>query len=279
MTDRPHRRVAVIFGGRSAEHEVSVASAQSVLAALDPARYDVVTIGIDKQGRWHRLDALPGPGGTTEGLPAIGIDDGPEVALARRPGEAALVAEDGTRQRIDVVFPVLHGPFGEDGTIQGMLELAGVPYVGSGVLGSALGIDKAVQKVLFTAWGLPVAPFEVVHERDWQRDRESVEARATSLGLPLFIKPATLGSSVGITKVKQPDEFRPAVEVALSYARKAVVERSVELPRRLVWRSPPTCPVRSRERSGGWRWRPSRPSRRPAWPGSTSSSALRRRSW
>jgi D-alanine-D-alanine ligase len=220
------RRVAVIFGGRSAEHEVSVVSASSVLKSLDPERFDVIPIGIDKEGRWHRLAVLPAaaPGE----LPAIAGHDGAGVELSQDPGDNALVADDGTRQEIDVVFPILHGPYGEDGTIQGMLELAGVPYVGAGVLASAVGMDKAVQKVLFTAAGLPVVPHEVVLEREWEDDREAVEARAAGLGLPLFVKPATLGSSVGITKVKTLDELPAAVEVALSYERKALVERSME---------------------------------------------------
>jgi D-alanine-D-alanine ligase len=221
------RRVAVVFGGRSAEHEVSVVSARSVLEALDPDRYEVLIVGIDKRGRWHRLNALPsGPGGGV--LPAVAGDEGLGVALAREPGESALIADDGTRTEIDVVFPILHGPFGEDGTIQGMLELADVPYVGAGVLGSALGMDKAVQKVLFQAAGLPVVPHEVVHEREWEEDRESVEALAAGLDLPLFVKPATLGSSVGITKVRSMDALAAAVEEALSYARKVLLERSME---------------------------------------------------
>jgi D-alanine-D-alanine ligase len=229
MTGAPRkkRRVVVVFGGRSAEHEVSVVSAGSVLRALDPGRYEVLTIGIDKQGRWHQLAALPG-GRSGEALPAVRAEEGQGVALSREPGDAALVADDGSRTDIDVVFPILHGPHGEDGTIQGMLELAGVPYVGSGVLGSAVGMDKAVQKTLFRAAGLRVVPHEVVHEREWEEDRDAVEARAAALGLPLFVKPATLGSSVGITKVKQLDEFAAAIEEALSYARKAVVERSID---------------------------------------------------
>jgi D-alanine-D-alanine ligase len=216
----------VIFGGRSAEHEVSVVSARSVVDALDPERYDVLLIGIDKQGRWHRLDELPArqPGE----LPAVTEESGPGVSLARDPGESAIVSETGERREIDVVFPILHGPFGEDGTIQGMLDLAGIPYVGAGVLGSALGLDKAMQKTLFTAAGLPVVPHEVVHEREWEEDREAVEARAAGLGVPVFVKPATLGSSVGITKVKRPDDLPAAMEEALSYARKAVIEASME---------------------------------------------------
>ena len=229
----PKRRLAVIFGGRSAEHEVSLASAQSVIEALDPERYEVLAIGIDKRGRWHRIRALPGRSEGGGALPDVRVEDGPGIALARQPGDRVLVDDDGTRNEIDVVFPVLHGPYGEDGTIQGMLELAGIPYVGAGVLGSAVGMDKAVQKVLFAAAGLPVGPYEVVHEREWEEDRESVEARVAGLGLPVFVKPATLGSSVGITKVKTLDDLAAAMEEALSYARKAVVERSEEAAREI----------------------------------------------
>ena len=172
------------------------------------------------------MPALPS-GGSEGELPAVG-ETGPLVALSPERGDPALVADDGTRREVDVVFPVLHGPYGEDGTIQGMLELAGVPYVGTGVLGSAVGMDKAIQKVLFRAAGLPAVSHEVVYEREWEDDREGVEARASALGLPVFVKPATLGSSVGITKVKDAGDLPGAIEEALSYARKAVVEQSME---------------------------------------------------
>ncbi|TMK98759.1 MAG: D-alanine--D-alanine ligase [Actinobacteria bacterium] len=224
----PKRRVVVVFGGRSAEHEVSVASARSVVNALDPRRYDVLLIGIDKRGRWHQLPELPAAPRAGGELPGVTGEEGPGVSLARDPVESAIVNEQGERTQIDVVFPILHGPYGEDGTIQGMLDLAGIPYVGAGVLGSALGIDKAVQKVLFVAAGLPVVPHEVVHEREWEEDREGVEARAAGLGLPLFVKPATLGSSVGITKVGNLEDLPAAMEEALSYARKALIETSME---------------------------------------------------
>lgn len=224
---RARRRVAVVFGGRSAEHEVSVVSARSILQALDPQKYEVSLIGIDREGRWHLLPALPAPEPAL-GLPTVREEEGKEVALSRVPGERALVADDGTRSEVDVVFPVLHGPFGEDGSIQGMLELAGVPYVGAAVLASAVGMDKAVQKVLFTAAGLPVVPHLVVHETEWEEDHAGVEARGLALGLPLFVKPATLGSSVGITKVKKPEELPAAIEEALSFGRKILVERGME---------------------------------------------------
>jgi D-alanine-D-alanine ligase len=219
----PRRRVAVVFGGRSAEHEVSVTSARSVLAALDPERYDVLTVGIDRDGRWHAIGVLP----------AVAVDEGPSVALSREPGDAAIVTDDGRRMEIDVVFPLLHGPFGEDGTIQGLLEIAGIPYVGAGVLASAVGMDKAVQKTLFEAAGLTVVPHQAVYERDWERDRTGVLERATDLGLPVFTKPAALGSSIGITKVKRVADLPAAIEDALAHSGKALIERSMEGAREL----------------------------------------------
>jgi D-alanine-D-alanine ligase len=227
---RPKRiRVALVFGGRSAEHEVSVVSARSVAEALDPDRYDLLAVGIDKEGRWHLLPAPPAlEPGSTAALPSVLPDAGSEVALAREPDARELVGPSGEREPIDVVFPILHGPFGEDGTIQGLLELAGVPYVGGGVLASAVGMDKAVQKVLFDAAGLRVVSHLVVHEREWLEDPESVEAGAQSLGYPVFVKPAALGSSVGITKVRDSGELGPAMKEAFGYGRKALVERSIE---------------------------------------------------
>lgn len=223
------RRVAVLFGGRSAEHEISCISARSVIEALDPDRYEVVPIGITRQGTWH---LLPGPPALVAGgggeLPSVTSEQGAEVSLAGEPGASALVDEGGARSDVDVVFPVLHGPFGEDGSVQGLLDLAGVPYVGGGVLASAVGMDKAVQKVLFVAAGLSVAPYELAHEREWSEDPEAVEARAEHLGYPVFVKPATLGSSVGITKVKEPSALSDAVARAFRYARKVLVEQAVE---------------------------------------------------
>jgi D-alanine-D-alanine ligase len=225
------RRIVVLFGGRSAEHEVSVISARSVLDALDPERYEAIPIGVTKQGRWRSMPAGPpalGARVAPTGLPGIEPETGSEVSLDQGPGSQALVAPDGSRTEIDVVFPVMHGPFGEDGSIQGFLEMAGVPYVGAGVLGSALGMDKAVQKVLFAAAGIPVAEHEVVRERDWEEDAERVHARAEHLGFPLFVKPAALGSSIGITKVHDPQSLRPALEEAFRHGRKAVLERAIE---------------------------------------------------
>jgi D-alanine-D-alanine ligase len=225
------RRVVVLFGGRSAEHEISVISARSVLGALDAERYEPIAIGVTKEGRWVLMPGgppeLPGAGTAAE-LPSVGAGAGSEVALDQDPGARAIVAPDGSRTPVDVVFPVMHGPFGEDGSIQGFLEMAGVPYVGAGVLGSAVGMDKAVQKVLFQAAGLAVVDHEVVHEREWEEDPERVEARAEHLGYPLFSKPATLGSSVGVRKVVDPEGLRGALEEAFRYGRKAVLERAVD---------------------------------------------------
>ena len=224
------KRIAILFGGRSAEHEISVISARSVIDALDPERYEVVPIGVTKQGHWQLMPGGPPalPPGSREALPEVTERSGPEVALDQEPGSQTLVAEDGSRTPIDVVFPVMHGPHGEDGSIQGFLEMAGVPYVGAGVLASAVGMDKAVQKVLFRAAGIPVVEHEVVHEREWEEDPEAVEARAAHLGYPLFAKPSTLGSSVGVTKVHETGQLRGALEEAFRYGRKALLERSVE---------------------------------------------------
>jgi len=224
------KRIVILFGGRSAEHEISVISARSVMDALDPERYEVVPIGVTKQGHWQLMPGGPPAlaSGSPEALPEVTERSGPEVALDQEPGSQTLVAEDGSRTPIDVVFPVMHGPHGEDGSIQGFLEMAGVPYVGAGVLASAVGMDKAVQKVLFRAAGIPVVEHEVVHEREWEEDPEAVEARAAHLGYPLFAKPSTLGSSVGVTKVHETGELRRALEETFQYGRKALLERSVE---------------------------------------------------
>jgi D-alanine-D-alanine ligase len=221
------RRVLLVFGGRSAEHEVSVVSARSVLEALDPERYEVVAVGIDKEGGWH---LLPGPPALPEGgaLPAVAAGAGSDVSLDRVPGSRELVSSSGDREPIDVVFPLVHGPFGEDGTLQGLFEMAGIPYVGAGVLASAVGMDKAVQKVLFSAAGLPVVPHQVVTEREWREDPEAVTARAEALGIPMFVKPAALGSSVGITKVKTPGDLEPAMREAFRHGRKALIEQGAE---------------------------------------------------
>jgi D-alanine-D-alanine ligase len=221
------RRVAVLFGGRSAEHEISCISARSVIDALDPDRVEVIPIGITREGRWHLLAGpLPLPAESGR-MPEVTDDAGALVELASEGGTGELVAADGRREPVDIVFPVLHGPMGEDGAVQGVMELAGVPYVGAGVLASAVGMDKDVQKALFARAGLPVGPYEVVREPEWREDAEGVAARAEGLGYPLFSKPATLGSSIGVVKVHGPDELDAAVDEAFRYARKAVLERAV----------------------------------------------------
>jgi D-alanine-D-alanine ligase len=221
-------RVAVLFGGRSAEHEVSCISARFVIDSLDPDRTEVVPIGISRDGRWHRLSGPPALPAETGRMPEVTDGSGTAVELAAEAGARELVAADGSREPIDVVFPVLHGPFGEDGTVQGLLELAGVPYVGAGVLGSAVGMDKDVQKRLFLQARLPVGPFETVHEKEWADDPESVDASAQALGYPLFTKPATLGSSIGVSKVLAPEGLASGLEEAFRYARYALVEKAAE---------------------------------------------------
>ena len=220
------RRVVVLFGGRSAEHEISCLSARSVIDALDPVHNEVIPVGITKEGRWRLQAGPPALPSETGHMPEIADGSGAAVELAGDRG--ALVDAAGARAPIDVVFPVLHGPFGEDGVVQGLLELAGVPYVGAGVTGSALGMDKGLQKAVWTAAGLPVVPHEVVREPEWDEDRERVVGRAEALGYPLFTKPATLGSSVGISKVHRGAELDAAMAEAFRYARKAVIEKGLE---------------------------------------------------
>ena len=221
-------RVLVLFGGRSAEHEISCISARSVMDALDPERFEVIPVGITREGRWQVMAGPPALPVETGRMPEVIEGSGTSVELSAHGATREVVGADGSRASVDVVFPVLHGPMGEDGAVQGMLELADAPYVGAGVLGSAVGMDKAVQKVLFAAAGLPVVPSEMVREPEWQEDPEGVGARAAALGYPVFVKPATLGSSVGITKVHEPAELDAAMAESFRYARKAVVERGIE---------------------------------------------------
>jgi D-alanine-D-alanine ligase len=221
-------RVAVLFGGRSAEHEISCLSARSVIDALDPGEVEAIPIGITREGRWHRLSGPPALPSETGRMPEVTGDVGSSVELAGETASSELVAADGSREHVDVVFPVLHGPGGEEGAVQGLLELAAVPYVGSGVLGSALGIHKDVQKRLLRDAGLPVGPYEPVHERDWSDDPWAVEAAARALGYPLFVKPATLGSSVGVSRVDREAALAGALEEAFRYAREGLIEKAAE---------------------------------------------------
>ena len=213
MTER--LKVALLFGGRSGEHEVSVRSAASVAAGLAP-RHEVLPVLIDHAGRWWLQDApTPAPAG---GRPVF-LMASPEDGGALRGLEGALVVA-----RPDVYFPVLHGPYGEDGTIQGLLDLAAVPYVGSGVAASAAAMDKELMKGLFAAAGVPQTPHRVLRRADLPRAAQLV----SGLGLPLFVKPANLGSSVGVSKVKVGSELQPALDAAFAYDRKVVVEAGVD---------------------------------------------------
>jgi D-alanine-D-alanine ligase len=227
------RRVVVLFGGRSSEHEISCLSARSVIDALEGEDVEVVPIGIARDGRWFVLPGPPALPSETGRMPKVVADATALARLAGDDGTPALVLADGSRSAVDVVFPVLHGPRGEDGAIQGLLEVAGVPYVGAGVLGSALGMDKAMQKALWAAAGLPVVPYVVVGEPEWLDDEEGVLARATALGFPLFTKPASLGSSVGITKVATAEELPAAIATAFRFERKMVIEHGIESVREI----------------------------------------------
>ncbi len=216
-------RVGVLFGGRSGEHEVSLASAASVMRGLDPDKYEAVPIGITKDGHW-----LIGEG-AVKMLPEV-LKGGRRVMLAADPTEAALVPLDrgAGAQRLDVIFPVMHGTFGEDGTIQGMLELAGLPYVGAGVLGSAVGMDKDVSKRLCQDAGIPVVPWVTVHRWRWEKEPEAIKAEIEAkFEYPVFVKPATLGSSVGMSKVHNVEELTPAISLACEYGMKIMVEKAM----------------------------------------------------
>jgi D-alanine-D-alanine ligase len=237
-------RVGIIYGGRSGEHEVSVASAAAVFQNLDPERYLPIPILIDKDGRWA-LPARP---------PAISVaaeviqagrkamsEPSREAHLIAHPGGDTLLTVDRRENGavvsglgLDVVFPVLHGPYGEDGTVQGLLELANVPYVGAGVLASAVGMDKAAMKKVFAADHLPICDYEVVLARDWRRDERAIMSTiGTRLGFPVFVKPANLGSSVGISKARHATELRDAINLAAEFDRKIVIEAAVPKAREI----------------------------------------------
>ncbi|MBO3746305.1 D-alanine--D-alanine ligase [Streptosporangiaceae bacterium NEAU-GS5] len=222
-------RVAVVFGGRNSEHAVSLMGAGSVLEVIDRERYEIIPIGIATDGRWV-LGAPDQSYAIEDGaLPAV-VDSGAALAL---PSEGGLVALDPGRiprslGEVDVVFPVLHGPFGEDGTIQGLLEMAGVRYVGSGVLASAVGMDKAYMKLLLKGAGLPVGPYVVVTDRAWRTDRPRVLKEIEELGWPVFVKPSRAGSSQGISKASTPEELEDAIDLAREHDPKVLVEAAIE---------------------------------------------------
>ena len=240
-------RIGVLYGGRSGEHEVSLASAAAVFANLDRTRYEPVAIRIEKDGRWSIADRPPIAASAAEVIEqsrveaARQIRSGREVHLIARPSEETILsikrapansAEPSealvTGMQVDVIFPVLHGPYGEDGTVQGLLELANVPYVGNGVAASALGMDKALMKMMFAAHGLPNCKWLMVTRHAWERRPDNILATLErTLGFPMFVKPANLGSSVGISKARDVDGLRTAIALAGEFDRKVVVEAAV----------------------------------------------------
>lgn len=246
-------RVGVLYGGRSGEHEVSLASAAAVFANLDRSRYEPTAIRIEKDGRWLLADRPPSAASAAEVIDqmrseAARLRTGRDVVLPARPGDDTLMLIDRRSPRtddaealvsvtglaLDVIFPVLHGPYGEDGTVQGLLELANVAYVGCGVLASAVGMDKAVMKTLFRAAGLRVPDWIVVRSHEWDADRAGLAARIEeALPYPLFVKPANMGSSVGVSKAHDRATLSTAIDHALEFDRKVVVEAAVADAREL----------------------------------------------
>jgi D-alanine-D-alanine ligase len=234
---RKKLRVGVLFGGRSGEHEVSLRSARSILQAIDRKKYEVVELGISKQGRWLQSGAareLLGSGTAAAAAGAGASGEGVGDTDAGRESGLSIVtaaAEPGSGSGLDVVFPVLHGTFGEDGTVQGLFELADVAYVGSGVLGSASAMDKDAMKRMFLAAGLPLTPHVTLLRSEWKMDaKRCVRAVEKALTYPVFVKPANLGSSVGISKVKARGELAAAMDLAASFDRKIVIEQGVGGP-------------------------------------------------
>lgn len=255
-------RVGVIYGGRSGEHEVSLASAAAVFSHLDRTRYEPVPIRIDKEGRWTIADRPPNAMSAADVIEQARVEAGHarlaeaaranralrEVHLVARPSEETILNIDRSKGRkgeddsralvtgvgLDVIFPVLHGPYGEDGTVQGLLELANIPYVGCGVLASALGMDKQMMKVVFAARGLPQVDYVAVRRNDWVADRQAVlQAILTRLPFPVFVKPANLGSSVGISKAKDAAGLEAALDLAAEYDRKIVIEAGIDRAREI----------------------------------------------
>ncbi len=215
----PPIRVGVLFGGRSTEHEVSLSSGKAIMAGLDPQKYEVCPILVTKSGEWLALPAPDAPAG-----------DGEEVLFSATPtGETLRYASSHASLHIDVFFPIIHGTFGEDGTLQGMFELAEVPFVGSGCASSAISMDKAVAKAVLRAAGLPVLPALTLHREAWDEARGAVEKEAAAkIGYPLFVKPASSGSSVGIHRVEHPREVRDAVHDAFRFDRKVLIEEHAQ---------------------------------------------------
>jgi D-alanine-D-alanine ligase len=233
-TDAPPRKptVAIVFGGRSSEHAVSCSTAAGVMQAIDRDIYEVLPIGIAKDGRWVLASGDTGALELTPGHVPEVDGSGAAVLVPLSTSERSFrVLEPGGEPRavgeVDVVFPLLHGPFGEDGTIQGLLELADIRYVGSGVLASAVMMDKHYMKVVFAGHGLPVGPYVVITDREWQRDPMASMDAVASLDWPVFVKPARAGSSMGITKVCEPGGLRAAIDFARAHDPKVIVESGI----------------------------------------------------
>jgi D-alanine-D-alanine ligase len=231
---RRRPRVAIVFGGRSCEHAISCVTAAGVLRAIDRSAYEVVPVGITPTGRWVLAADDPGRWELDAGaLPEVKDGDGPGVLMPLEAGSRALTVLEPDRVprafgEVDVVFPLLHGPFGEDGTLQGLLELSDTRYVGSGVLASAASMDKHVMKVMLEGAGIPVGAYLVVRPRDWERLPEEVRADVEELGWPVFVKPARAGSSIGISRVERPEDLDAAMELARRHDPKIVIEAAVE---------------------------------------------------
>jgi len=228
MNEKRKIRVGVLFGGKSGEHEVSLTSAQNVMAAMDKSKYEIVPIGITKAGLWLTGEKVMAQ--------LTGAAEMPPQLAARAASSRSLtpflddsvVARDAALGALDVIFPVLHGPMGEDGTVQGLLELADLPYVGCGVLGSAASMDKVVAKDIFRAHGIPVLPYITVLRKTWVAEPDTVRAQIESaLAYPVFVKPANMGSSVGISKVHAADELAAAMDEAAQYDRRLLVEQGI----------------------------------------------------
>lgn len=229
-------RVLILYGGRSAEHEISIISARFIATSLDRARFEPLLVGIDPTGRWHLQTDADLPSVTDPRAVAINRD-GPLAYVLPMPnaGERAgtLHVADEEDIAFDVVFPVLHGPLGEDGATQGLFELANVPYVGAGVTGSAVGMDKLIQKQVFERVELPVVRYVALWRRDWERDRRAAVERCEELGFPLFVKPANMGSSVGVGRATDRSTLEDAIALALELDDKLVVEHGLDRPREI----------------------------------------------
>ncbi len=234
MTSHPSRkpRVAVVFGGRSSEHAVSCATAAGVLRAIDRDVYDVVPVGITREGAWVLAEDDPDRLRLTPSQTPEVTETGAEVILPTKVGDTSLaVHRPGEALEalgaVDVVFPLLHGPYGEDGTLQGMLELSDIRYVGSGVLASAAGMDKHYMKVVFAGAGLPVGPYTVITDAQWRRDKAAALDAVSALTFPVFVKPCRAGSSMGVAKVDSPEGVEAAVEAAREHDLKVIVEAGI----------------------------------------------------